>query len=225
MIKLVVTEDGSHTLYNVVLNEHYHSTFGAIQESKHIFIEAGLRPQIQNCKDINLLEVGFGTGLNAFLSLEQSFQNKVLIDYWGVEPFPVEAELLLKLNFDALIESKNSTENLKRIHELEWNECQELFPNFRLQKLKQKIEDISLPENYFNLVYFDAFAPDVQSELWSVEVFRKIYDSMKQDGILVTYSVKGTVKRALRSAGFTLEKLPGPIGKREFLRAKKVIQG
>lgn len=222
MLKLVVTKDGSHTLFNEELNEHYHSTFGAIQESKHIFIEAGLKYQLNKFNQINLLEVGFGTGLNVLLSFDQSTSVKN-IEYWGIEAYPVTDDLISNLNYGEILKSEFLTSTLKKIHKAEWNKEIALSLNFKLHKKWSKIEDAVLPNNYFNLVYFDAFAPDVQSELWTVDVFKKLYESMTENGILVTYSVKGVVKRALKSAGFKIEKLPGPIGKREILRAMKPI--
>ncbi len=223
MIKMIITDDGSHTLFNTELKEHYHSTFGAIQESMHIFIEAGLKFQISNVEKIKLLEVGFGTGLNALLSLNESLQSAVNIEYSGVEPFPVKDDLVKSLNYGEIIKSDFLAVSFEQMHDFEWNKEVALSSGFKLKKINTKIELVDLPKDYFNLVYFDAFAPDVQSELWTKDVFKKLYESMIVGGVLVTYSVKGTVKRALKSAGFIIEKLPGPIGKREFLRASKTI--
>ncbi len=222
MIKLIITEDGSHTLFNENLNEHYHSTFGAIQESKHIFIEAGLKYQFQNYQKINLLEVGFGTGLNALLSLKESLYSEADIEYLGIEPFPVKYDLVKSLNYGEILKSDFLAASFEQMHDFEWNKEVALSSGFKLKKINSKIETAELSKDHFNLVYFDAFAPDVQSELWTVDVFKKLYELMIFGGVLVTYSVKGVVKRALKSAGFKIEKLPGPIGKREFLRASKV---
>ena len=222
MAKLVVTADGSTTIYLEELDEHYHSTFGAIQESKHIFIEAGFKSKAANTNKINLLEIGFGTGLNVLMTLQAMHNEDV--NYWGIEPFPVAPELIKSLNYGEALSNKSLSQNFEQLHHAEWNADIELKSNFNLKKIRERIQDVELPADYFNLVYFDAFAPDVQPELWSELVFMKIFDSMKSDGILMTYSVKGIVKRALKSAGFKIEKLPGPIGKREILRAQKTIQ-
>ena len=221
MVKLIVTADGSHTLFIEELNEYYHSTFGAIQESMHIFIEAGLKFQLNKFQEINLLEIGFGTGLNALLSYDHSFRNKLNINYWAIEPFPVNSKFIRKLNYGKTLQNKSLSDLFIQLHDAEWNTNLVLSDRFNFRKLKNEVQNTQLPENYFNLVYFDAFAPDVQPELWTEGVFKKIYNSMTEDAVLVTYSVKGDVKRAMKSAGFKIEKLPGPIGKREFLRAKK----
>ncbi|PKP29687.1 MAG: SAM-dependent methyltransferase [Bacteroidetes bacterium HGW-Bacteroidetes-17] len=221
MIKLVVTGDGSSTLFLEELNEHYHSTFGAIQESRHIFIEAGFKYQQKSSKQIKILEIGFGTGLNALLSLDESLKHEVQTDYCGIEPYPVKPEFVAALNYGNILKSGVLSTHFIQIHDAAWNRKIKLAPNFIFAKMKDTIENVELPEHYFNLVYFDAFGPDVQSEIWTEKIFKKIYDSMEPGGVLVTYSVKGIVKRALKSSGFTLEKLPGPIGKREFLRASK----
>lgn len=223
MIKLVKTEDGSHTLLNEKFGVHYHSIFGAIQESKHIFIEAGLVHQSKYCSELNILEVGFGTGLNALLSMGYAKKTEAKINYFGIEAYPVSEELIAKLNYHGLVEDINADSDFKLIHQHDWGQPFNLNAYFNLEKVTQKIESIILPANQFNLVYFDAFAPDIQPELWTGDVFEKIYNAMTEGGVLVTYSVKGVVKRALKSAGFQLEKLPGPIGKREFLRAIKPI--
>jgi len=221
MIKLVVTADGSSTLFVVELNEHYHSTFGAIQESRHIFIEAGFKHQQKKFNQIKILEIGFGTGLNALLSLDESVRNEVQTDYCGIEPYPVKSEFIEALNYGKVLKNEFLSTHFIQIHETAWNCRVKLASNFVLEKMKDTIENVELPDSYFNIVYFDAFGPDVQSEIWTEKIFKKIYNSMVPDGVLVTYSVKGIIKRALKSVGFTIEKLSGPIGKREFLRALK----
>jgi len=221
MIKLIVTADGSSTLFVEELNEHYHSTFGAVQESRHIFIEAGFRYQQKSPKQIKILEIGFGTGLNALLSLDESLKSEVQTDYCGIEPYPVKPEFIAALNYGKILTSAKLSKHFIQMHDAAWNCKVKLAPNFVFEKKMDTIENVELPEHYFNLVYFDAFGPDVQSGIWTEKIFKKIYDCMEPDGVLVTYSVKGIVKRALKSAGFTIEKLPGPIGKREFLRASK----
>ncbi len=222
MAKLIVTEDGSTTIYLEELNEHYHSTFGAIQESQHIFIEAGFKYLAAKTPSINLLEVGFGTGLNCLMSLQTAKNENV--KYWGIEPFPVASELITSLNYGEILKHKSLVSKFDQMHQIPWNEEFKLSTNFTLRKIQETVQDVDLPKDFFNLVYFDAFAPDVQAELWTETVFKKIFKSMKPEGILLTYSVKGVVKRALKSSGFKIEKLPGPKGKREILSAQKPIQ-
>lgn len=224
MQKLILqtTEDGSHTLFAPGLNEHYHSTHGALQESGLVFIHNGLHHIPQCIKEINVLEVGFGTGLNALLTVLESKKQRRKINYVATEPEPVEEEILEQLNYASVIGSTEAEGYFKKIHEAGWVYPAFLSDYFIISKIKAKLADITLRDEQFHLVYFDAFGPDVQPELWTEEVFAQLYKCMKYNGILVTYSCKGTVKRALKAAGFTIEKLPGPAGKREVLRAIKV---
>jgi tRNA U34 5-methylaminomethyl-2-thiouridine-forming methyltransferase MnmC len=220
-LQLVTSEDGSNTLFVPRLNEHYHSTYGAIQESKHIFIEAGLRKAMENHQKIHLLEVGFGTGLNAMLTYLFTFQNKVEIAYTGIEAYPLNQNIFSQLNYHHLLEATESEVCFREICFAEWDQSEILSENFKLTKLHNTIQDAQLQTNEFNLVYFDAFSPEAQPEMWTEDIFRKLFLSMDKGGILVTYCCKGIVKRALKSAGFQIEKLPGPPGKREILRALK----
>lgn len=218
-IQLIKTEDGSHTLYVPELGEHYHSIHGAVQESMHIFIDAGFRYLKINSEKINILEIGFGTGLNALLTLMESEENNQEINYTSVEAFPLEEEIYQKINYPMLFQDKNISTSFLKIHKVGWGEFKNITKKFALKKRHKKIEDIILPKNNYDLVYFDAFAPDVQPELWTTEIFIKIATSMKKDGILTTYSAKGKVKRALKASGFAIENIPGPPGKREITRA------
>jgi tRNA U34 5-methylaminomethyl-2-thiouridine-forming methyltransferase MnmC len=216
-IKLTITKDGSYTLFNPEIGEHYHSTFGAIQESEHIFIRAGLEPVIGQHDTIHIFEMGFGTGLNALLTFLRSEETGQKIGYYGLEAFPVSMETAAALNYHELL---NTDQNLfLKFHQPE-NSTQ-ISDRFFLEKEINTLEQIVLPDDHFDIVYFDAFSPEAQPELWTPEIFEKIYHSMKTGGVLTTYSCKGTVKRAMKAAGFQLEKLPGPPGKREFLRATK----
>lgn len=217
-ILLEATADGSHTLYVLSLDEHYHSVFGAVQESTHVFIEAGFN-EISNLRQINILEVGFGTGLNALLTaLKKGSQH---VSYTAIEAYPVSKSITDRLNYPDMTGVNGSSEIFKRLHEVEWERFSEVVPGFILRKLHAKMEICDLPDNFFHLVYFDAFAPNVQPEMWTSEVFRKIYRATVASGILVTYSSKGLVKQNLRSAGFIVERLPGAAGKRHMLRALK----
>ncbi len=221
-IILQTTDDGSHTLFLPGLNEHYHSTHGAIQESQLVFIHNGLHHVPVDIHEINLLEVGFGTGLNALLAVLEAKKQRRRINYVAVEPMPVNPEIIEKLNFPSLIGSPEAVGYFNKIHTAGWTYPSFLSDYFIISKLQAKLEDISLRDGQFHLVFFDAFGPDVQPELWTIDIFTQIFKSLAPGGILVTYSCKGNVKRALKAAGFTIEKLPGPAGKREVLRATKI---
>ena len=221
MRELITTEDGSNSIYVPELNENYHSTHGAIQESTHVFIENGLKEILKSKSVINIFEMGFGTGLNAFLTLIYSLDNEVNIKYSAVEAFPLESEILTSLNYSELIQDGTFYDYFKNMHSTKWDQWSILSDRFQLKKYLSYLENFQ-PENKFDLVYFDAFAPNVQPELWTTEVFVNIFNSMNPGSILVTYCCKGDVKRSLKSAGFSIEKLPGPPGKREILRARKV---
>jgi tRNA U34 5-methylaminomethyl-2-thiouridine-forming methyltransferase MnmC len=217
--ELITTADGSHTLFFKNQNESYHSRFGALQESKHIFILHGLQAIHLRPIPIKILEIGFGTGLNALLTLEYSTNHHQQIEYTSVEPFPIDKRVIDQLNYPDLLELKNGKDLFLNLHNISPDAKTSITENFIFEKLEKKIQDIILPDESFDLVYFDAFAPDIQPELWENEIFMKLFLSMKKNAILVTYSCKGTVKRALKNAGFKIEKLSGPPGKREFLRA------
>jgi len=218
--RLIRTDDGSYTLFVPSLNEHYHSTFGAVRESLHIFIGAGLMACDHEAKTLSIFEVGFGTGLNAYLTLLESAKFVPAVHYTAIESDPVDITLISTLNYPELCGDKDAA-RYTGLHDTPWNCEIQVEELFFLHKIHRKIGECELPANEYDLVYFDAFGPDVQPELWTAEIFTKLFNSMKKGGILVTYSVKGTVKRALKSTGFTLEKLPGPPGKREILRATK----
>ena len=219
---LETTADGSHTLFVPELNEHYHSTNGAIQESEMVFIHNGLHFMPACLKEINLLEVGFGTGLNALLTVLEAKHHRRKINYVAIEPNPVDQDLLEKLNYASLIGGTEAVGYFKKLHEAGWVYPAFLSDYFIISKIQACLDDITLRDEQFNLVYFDAFGPDVQPELWTESVFVQLFKCLKPDGVLVTYSCKGSVKRAMKAAGFTIEKLPGPTGKREVIRAVKV---
>ena len=212
-----ITGDGSKTLFVPELNEHYHSTFGAVAESKHVFIEAGLKQAMSQFDEIHLLEIGFGTGLNALLTLEEKTDK--IMHYTAIEPFPLDEETINQLIDDG--DKVSSAKIFRELHKTSWNKKHQITSNFFLTKIKSKIEEAELPANHFNLVYFDAFGPNVQPDLWTYEIFRKISDSMVPGGILTTYSAKGEIRRNLIKAGFDVERIPGPPGKRHITRGKK----
>lgn len=218
-ISFKITADGSHTLYVKNLGETYHSTNGAIQESKHIFINAGFnylkKPQLK------ILEVGFGTGLNAFLTLLECVKTKTKVDYTTIETFPLANKIIEQLNYTKELKSTlKETKLFHLLHQVAWERYQKITPNFQLNKIKVELNDYQTIEQ-FDLVYFDAFAPQVQPEMWTKPIFEKVYDLMSEGGILVTYCAKGSVKRTLIEVGFNIENLPGPSGKREITRAWK----
>ena len=217
---LITTEDGSHSLYSPELNESYHSVHGALSESMHIFIEAGLNEVIKTKNALNILEVGFGTGLNAFLTRFFCEKMHIQTSYYGVEAFPVSEEIYSQLNYHTVL-NKTNQQYFLDLHTAEWDKSVQISENFLLKKHLAPISEVSIPDNFFDLVYFDAFAPQYQPEMWTVGIFEKIYKSMSNEAILTTYCCKGDVKRALKSVGFQIEKLPGPKGKREMLRARK----
>lgn len=216
-IELQTTADGSHTLFVPELNEHYHSTFGAIQESRHVFVKSGFQFLKPKLNEINLLEVGFGTGLNALLTLLQKGKTKV--NYTAIEAHPPDSGLIAQLNYSHQTGNPAAADVFKLMHDCSWEEFHEISEGFRLKKIFAKIEDIEFNPDSFDLVCFDAFAPDVQPELWTAAIFTKLHRAITSGGVLVTYSSKGLVKRNLTEAGFTIERLPGPPGKRHMLRA------
>jgi tRNA U34 5-methylaminomethyl-2-thiouridine-forming methyltransferase MnmC len=199
------------------LNETYHSKHGAIQEANHVFIDAGLGYFKKEC--LTVLEVGFGTGLNTLLTNIYAENNSMYIDYTGIEFYPLENKIIKQLNYVDLIK-KATVEQFSNIHNLKWNESSQVSKYFNLTKLNQSIAALE-EVNKYDVVYFDAFGPEVQPEMWSKSIFKKIYDSLKENGILVTYCAKGSVKRTLKEVGFMVENLPGPPGKREMTRAIK----
>jgi tRNA U34 5-methylaminomethyl-2-thiouridine-forming methyltransferase MnmC len=222
-LKIIQTEDGSSSLLNVDLNETYHSIHGAIQESQHVFIESGLNYLLQcsRTKSISILEIGFGTGLNALLTALASEKLNLKIDYETIEAFPLPQETIELLNYPSQLNSEEAVSIFKRLHQTEWDKPQTISPNFNLLKREEKMQEADLAKEKFDLVYFDAFAPNKQPEMWERSVLQKVTDSMKNKSILVTYSAKGQLKRDLISLGLSVEKIPGPSGKREMIRATK----
>lgn len=221
MNKIIKTKDGSHTIMSDKFEVLYHSSFGAIQESRHIFIDSGLKCISEKSKNVSILEMGFGTGLNALLTAIEAEESEITIDYIGIEAYPLGEDVASNLNFHEFIKHKNAKEYLMMMHRNNELNTSLIHPNFSFQLIIAQIELLSLKSESFDLIYFDAFDPEVQPNLWDKEIFSKIYKATKKGGVLLTYSCKGIVKRALKSAGFTIEKLPGPIGKREILRATK----
>jgi tRNA U34 5-methylaminomethyl-2-thiouridine-forming methyltransferase MnmC len=220
-LKVIETGDGSHSLLNQSLNETYHSTHGAIQESIHVFIKNGLqfwREKNQD-KDLQILEVGFGTGLNAFLALRESLNQKNKIHYTTVEAFPIALEFVAQLNYSRQLNFNSSEKYFNELHQAEWNTAVDISNSFRLEKLEGTVQEMNFRDESFDLVFFDAFAPNKQPEMWEKPVLEKIAKAMKKKSVFVTYCAKGQLKRDLKSLGFNVETLSGPPGKREMVRA------
>ncbi len=217
-IQPVITEDGSSTFFIPELNEHYHSIHGAVQESMHIFIQSGYQ-QILTFP-VQIFEVGFGTGLNVFLTFLVSEKEGEPVHYTAIEKYPLEDHFVRLLNYPEKTDPLKS-DVFRAIHDAPWGRDVRISEHFTLYKIRCDLCEVQLEDDAYDLVYFDAFGPNVQPELWTEEIFQMLYRSMKQDACLVTYSVKGTVRRGLKAAGFSVEKLAGPKGKREMTRATK----
>ena len=217
--KILLTDDGSYTVSIPEMNVTYHSMHGALQESVHIYIVSGLQYALPNIdtETISVFEMGFGTGLNALLTLQEAIRLKRKIHYYTVELFPLTIEEAQALQQDALLNIGNVA---MQLHEAKWEEDVVINEYFTLHKTKQSLLTLILPTQ-FDVIYFDAFAPTDQPDLWTEQVFTNLHQHLNTNGVLVTYSSKGTVRRAMQAVGFTVEKIPGPIGKAEIVRAVK----
>ncbi|ALJ04433.1 SAM-dependent methyltransferase [Pseudalgibacter alginicilyticus] len=229
--EIVITADGSSTIHLPDWDEQYHSKHGAIQEACHVFIKQGLhyfygfdannsKLSYPNFVEVSILEIGFGTGLNAFITLLEAEKMNIKVNYFGVEGYPVSNDEVLQLNYPAELKADNKAYVFRKLHQIPWETQHVISDTFSLtkqQRLFSQIED----KNVYNLIYFDAFGARVQPELWTESIFKKMYDALKGGGVLVTYAAKGSVRRAMQTVGFLVEKLPGPPGKREMLRATK----
>lgn len=213
-LEIITTSDGSHSLRNRRLNETYHSVHGARQESMHVFIRNGLQyfHRTQAAKSASVLEVGFGTGLNALLTWEYAREHKLEVRYTTLEPFPLVEEVWSKLNYD-----QSDPGRFRLIHEAEWDKEILLAREFSIQKRKCSMAEANLDERW-DVIYFDAFAPAVQPELWSHDALKLVTNKLDRAGVFVTYSAKGQLKRDLRDLGLKVETLPGPPGKNEMVR-------
>ncbi len=218
-VEIIRTADGSSSLFVPEMGEHYHSVNGAITESIHIFINAGLKYVMNDQNPVRILEIGFGTGLNAFLTWHEARAAKINVHYTAIEKYPLKQEVYHQLNYPELMGYPFGEECFMKIHELQWDAPHEVMEHFILHKINTDIEDYYPGKDRFDLVYFDAFGPGFQPDMWTTDLFKKMATALRPGGILVTYSTKGTVKRSVKEAGFRIEKLPGPIGKREILRA------
>lgn len=216
--EIITTDDGSVTIYLPEMNENYHSRFGAIQEAYHVFIQNGLA--LTQGRPIAVLEIGFGTGLNCFITYVEALKTGQEINYIGVEAYPIIAEEAAQLNYVSQLKADDQQEVFNLMHNAPFGERNQLAPNFALTKRQQFFQDIDDKEA-FDLIYFDAFGYPSQPELWSEEIFAKMYAALKKDGILTTYACRTVIKKAMIIAGFSVKKVPGPPGKREMLIAFK----
>ncbi|AWI26366.1 tRNA (5-methylaminomethyl-2-thiouridine)(34)-methyltransferase MnmD [Flavobacterium pallidum] len=217
--EIIRTSDGSTTIHLPEWEESYHSKHGAIQEAYHVFIKNGL--SLFEGKSVSVLEIGFGTGLNAFITFLESEKHKQQIDYTGVEAYPISADEVLSMNYVSELQADDFSNIFEKMHESAWEEKTMISDLFSLTKRKQffhEIEDV----NVFDLIYFDAFGFRVQPELWSLEIFQKMHKALKLGGTLVTYAARGIIKKNMQEAGFHVEKLAGPPGKREMFRATAI---
>lgn len=227
--KIITTSDGSKTIQIEDWNEQYHSVHGAIQEANHVFLKHGLlfyseaiSPSERNEESplsISILEIGFGTALNAFLTLIEIEKLKLNINYVGVEAYPVQSDEIKQLNYVELISEKHA-DIFDNMHAVSWEEEHKITSNFKLEKQEKFFQDIRDTDT-FDIIYFDAFGARVQPDLWTEDIFKIMFNALKENGVLVTYSAKGSVRRAMQAVGFKVERLPGPPGKREMLRAQK----
>lgn len=218
--KVITTSDGSTSIEMEEWGETYHSIHGAIQEARHVYIERGFdkidKPVIK------VLEMGFGTGLNAFLTLVEARKKDKKVEYHSIEAFPVTEEESSVLDFSALYDTKEDELLFKQMHQCSWDESNAITPDFILHKIHSTFEEAVVNQCFFDVVYFDVFGYQFQPDLWSVEIFQKVYDALDDTGVLVTYACRGPIKRAMKEVGFTTEKVEGPPGKREMLVAYKL---
>jgi tRNA U34 5-methylaminomethyl-2-thiouridine-forming methyltransferase MnmC len=223
--QVITTADGSSTVSIPEMNVTYHSTHGAIQESMHVFIHAGLNQALSRYSSISIFEMGFGTGLNALLTLMEAYSAKKSIHYTAIELYPLEPEQINTLNYCQQLDRKDLQPVFETLHTSAWEKEIPILENFTLFKSGTDLLKFETPRSgqLFHLIYFDAFAPTAQPELWTSAVFEKLFTLLSPGGLLVTYCSKGDVRRAMQSAGLRVEKLTGPPGKREMVRAWKEI--
>ena len=217
--ELTKTLDGSYTLYVPEIDEHYHSINGAIQESNHIFINAGLK----KCSNdtIHVLEIGFGTGLNAFLTMLEAEKSAKNILFTTIELYPIDKNIVKSLRYAEQILTAKSAD-FEKLHTANWNEKVQLTTHFILEKIQADFTKFDFSDRSFDIIYFDAFSPEKQPEMWTENIFANLYNTSNNNAILTTYCAKGMVRRAMQKAGFLVERIPGPPGKREILRGVKM---
>ena len=221
--ELHTTEDGSLTLYAPTFGEHYHSMHGAVQESEHIYLGLALRERMSSWQEgdapLRLFEVGFGTGLNALLSWREAEERHIPLQYYSIEKFPITSEVYEALHYEGLGEEREVKDQLLRLHTAPGDEAVERSPFFTLHKLRGDLTSCTFPSE-LSVIYYDAFSPESQPELWAEELFQRLGQVACSGAILSTYCAKGEVRRRLQRSGFLVERLPGPPGKREVLRGR-----
>ena len=221
---VLVTADGSHTIAIPEMGVTYHSSHGAIQESMHVFIKSGLHYFLEHIKEpgaISIFEMGFGTGLNTLLTLSEAEKNQHRIYYETIEPYPLEAPTFKLLNYCEALKRPDLKELFAQMHECAWNTTVAITPHFSFKKINTSLPDYTADKS-FNIIYFDAFAPDIQPDLWTAAIFKKLYNSMQENAVLTTYCSKSIVRKAMAEAGLKVEKITGPPHKREIVRAMKL---
>ncbi|MDX1910787.1 MAG: tRNA (5-methylaminomethyl-2-thiouridine)(34)-methyltransferase MnmD [Saprospiraceae bacterium] len=223
-MSILLSADGSHTLLSEKYGVTYHSRYGAVTETTHVFIGAGLHWKAQYKLEISVLEIGFGTGLNTFMTMLEAEQQSYQVRYVTLETMPLTVAAAEALNYPEILEVPQRRDDFLRLHRCAWNEPQVYSPCFSFEKKQLSLLDF-YAKNAFDLVYFDAFAPQAQPEMWEEAVFGGLFDALREGGGLVTYCAQGEFRRRLRRSGFMVEKLPGPPGKREMTRAIKQTSG
>ncbi len=219
--KIIQTSDGSKSLYLPEFDETYHSRHGALQEAYHVFIRSGL-DLFEEGSEVRILEMGFGTGLNCFITWLEAQRRNLKVRYCGLEAYPISIDVAMELDYPVALGREESQTLFERLHTSPWDQKIELDKSFELTKAKDLFSDFNQTDSY-DLIYFDAFGPRVQPELWTEAIFEKMHRALGPKGILVTYSAKGSVRRTMQAVGFEVERLPGPPGKREMLRATKEL--
>ncbi len=218
--EILLTNDGSVTLFDPALNETYHSIHGAVQEALHVFIRNGLN-YFEKGSALNIFEVGFGTGLNALLTYQFASEESYKVNYATLEAYPIDHALIGHLNYTTAMNRSDLSAVFEKLHASSWNEYHHIGACFKFKKIHERIESLKLESNTYDVIYYDAFGPRAQAEMWSRDLFVEMFDCLREGGVLVTYCAKGQVKRDLRSVGFFVQTLPGPPGKREMTRAIK----
>jgi tRNA U34 5-methylaminomethyl-2-thiouridine-forming methyltransferase MnmC len=212
------TADGSMTIYLPEIDEHYHSYHGALQEAIHVFIKNGITcfaDKFSTIQEISVFELGLGTGLNALLTALWANDNNRNVNYFGLEAFPVEADMNLQMNYHNLISNDLATVYFTKIIEDEWEKSVVISERFQIKKMEETIQNLTISDQ-FDIIYFDAFGPRAQEEMWNFEILQKTTSMLNPGGLFVTYCAKGQLKRDLKTLGLNVETLPGPPGKREM---------
>jgi tRNA U34 5-methylaminomethyl-2-thiouridine-forming methyltransferase MnmC len=220
--EIKTTKDGSQTLFVSALDEGYHSWHGAAQESMHVYISEGLKHVSDGLSELNVFELGLGTGLNAFLTALYAAKTKLKITYEGIEKFPVDPDVLGKLNYQDLYGNEDNPHLFEHLSSAKWDEVVDISPYFKIRKIWADFLSFENKRDFYDVFYFDAFGFRAQEELWTHASFQKCFDMLRKGGVLVTYASKGVARRTMEAIGFTVERIPGPPGKREMMRATKV---